>query len=116
MVQDGRRLLSLAEQGEEQYPEQAEAIQTDAALLRRLITQDVEEKPEGGCQVKSGTEKNRGISVHDPEMRHGRKRASKRLNGQKAAVAVEMERQLISAVEGLAGKAGSPAKRVGSVQ
>jgi hypothetical protein len=36
MVQDGRRLLSLAEQGEEQHPEQAEAIQTDAALLRRL--------------------------------------------------------------------------------
>src|SRR5216683_2760161 len=78
MVQDGRRLLSLAEQGEEQHPEQAEAIQTDAALLRRLITQDVEEKPEGGCQVKSGTEKNRVISVHDPEMRHGRKSASKR--------------------------------------
>src|SRR6266852_4994888 len=106
MVQDGRRLLSLAEQGEEQHPEQAEAIQTDAALLRRLITQDVEEKPEGGCQVKSGTEKNRVISVHDPEMRHGRKSASKRFNGHKAAVAVEMESQLISAVEVLAGNAG----------
>jgi hypothetical protein len=34
MVQDGRRLLSLAERGEEQHPEQAEAIQTDAAFLR----------------------------------------------------------------------------------
>jgi hypothetical protein len=59
IVQDGRRLLSLAEQGKEQHPEHAEAIQSDAALLRRLITQDVEEKPEGGCQVKSGTEKDR---------------------------------------------------------
>jgi hypothetical protein len=29
IVQDGRRLLSLAEQGKEQHPEQAEAIQTD---------------------------------------------------------------------------------------
>src|SRR5216684_3024663 len=110
IVQDGRRLLSLAEQGEEQHPEQAEAIQTDAALLRRLITQDVEEKPEGGCQVKSGTEKNRVISVHDPEMRHGRKSASKRFNGHKAAVAVEMESQLISAVEVLAGNAGDQEK------
>src|SRR6202011_1951659 len=114
MVQDGRRLLSLAEQGEEQHPEQAEAIQTDAALLRGLITQDVEEKPEGGCQVKSGTEKNRVISVHDPEMRHGRKSASKRFNGHKAAVAVEMESQLISAV--LAGNAGDQEKALELVQ
>src|SRR5712692_4436251 len=115
MVQDGRRLLSLAEQGEEQHPEQAEAIQTDAALLRRLITQDVEEKPEGGCQVKSGTEKNRVISVHDPEMRHGRKSASKRFNGHKAAVAVEMESQLITGVEVLAGNAGDQEKALALV-
>ena len=53
--------LSLAEQGKEQHPEQAEAIQTDAALLRRLIAQDVEEKPAGGCQVNAGTEKDRVI-------------------------------------------------------
>jgi len=106
IVQDGRRLLSLAEQGEEQHPEQAEAIQSDAALLRRLIAQDVEEKPEGGFQVKSGTAQDRVLSVHDPEMRHGRKSASKRFNGHKAAVAVEMDNQLISAVEVLAGNAG----------
>jgi hypothetical protein len=60
MVQDGRRLLSGAEKAEEQYPEQAEGIEAAAALLKRLITQDVEEKPEGGCQVKEGTEKDRG--------------------------------------------------------
>src|SRR6266478_2650340 len=116
IVQDGRRLLSLAEQGKEQHPEHAEAIQSDAALLRRLITQDVEEKPEGGCQVKSGTEKDRVLSVHDPEMRHGRKSASKRFNGHKAAVAVEMESQLISAVEVLAGNAGDQEKALELVQ
>jgi hypothetical protein len=116
IVEDGRRLLSLAEQGEEQHPEQAEAIQSDAALLRRLIAQDVEEKPEGGCQVKSGTAKDRVISVHDPEMRHGRKSASKRFNGHKAAVAVEMDSQLISAVEVLAGNAGDQEKALELVQ
>lgn len=116
IVQDGRRLLNLAEQGKEQHPEQAEAIQSDAALLRRLITQDVEERPEGGCQVKSGTEKDRVVSVHDPEMRHGRKSASKRFNGHKAAVAVEMESQLISAVEVLAGNAGDQEKALALVQ
>ncbi len=72
----------------------------------RLIAQDVEEKPGGGFQVKSGTAKDRVLSVHDPEMRHGRKSASKRFNGHKAAVAVEMESQLITGVEVLAAMLG----------
>ena len=50
------------------------------------------------------------VSVHDPEMRHGRKSASKRFNGHKAAVALEMESQLISGVEVLAGNAGDQEK------
>jgi len=110
IVQDGQRLLSLAEQARHEYPEHAEAIQADAALLERLIRQDVEEKPGGGCQIKEGTEKDRLISVHDPEMRHGRKSASKTFNGHKAAVAVDMESQLICGVEVLAGNAGDQEK------
>jgi len=42
------------------HPQQAETIAAAAALLRRLIAQDVEEKPEGGCQIKEGTEKRPG--------------------------------------------------------
>jgi hypothetical protein len=110
IVQDGRRLLSLAEKARQEHPEHAEAIQADASLLERLIRQDVEEKPGGGCQVKEGTEKDRLISVHDPEMRHGRKSASKRFNGHKAAVAVDMESQLVCGVEVLAGNAGDQEK------
>ena len=110
IVEDGRRLLSLAEQAQHEHPEHAEAIQADAALLERLIRQDVEEKPGGGCQVKEGTEKDRLISVHDPEMRHGRKSASKTFNGHKTAVAVDMDSQLICGVEVLAGNAGDQEK------
>ena len=106
IVQDGRRLLSLAEKAQQEHPEHAEAIRADAALLERLIRQDVEEKPGGGCQIKEGTEKDRLISVHDAEMRHGRKSASKRFNGHKAAVAVDMESQLICGVDVLSGNAG----------
>ena len=51
----------------------------------------MEDNPGGGYQVKQGTAKDRLISVHDPEMRHGRKSASKRFNGHKTAVAVELE-------------------------
>jgi Transposase DDE domain/Transposase domain (DUF772) len=110
IVQDGRRLLSLSEQARQEHPEHAEAIQADAALLERLIRQDVEEKPGGGCQIKEGTEKDRLISVHDPEMRHGRKSASKTFNGHKTAVAVDMDSQLICGVEVLAGNAGDQEK------
>jgi len=110
IVQDGRRLLSLSEQARQQHPEHAAAIQADAALLERLIRQDVEEKPGGGCQIKEGTEKDRLISVHDPEMRHGRKSASKTFNGHKTAVAVDMDSQLICGVNVLAGNAGDQEK------
>jgi hypothetical protein len=110
IVQDGRRLLGLADQARGEHPEQSEAIEADAALLERLIRQDVEEKPSGGCQIKQGTEKDRLISVHDPEMRHGRKSASKTFNGHKTAVAVDMESQLICGVEVLAGNAGDQEK------
>jgi DDE family transposase len=45
------------------------------------------------------------VSVHDPEMRHGRKSARKRFDGHKAAVAVDTDEQLITAVAVLAGNA-----------
>jgi hypothetical protein len=106
----------VAEKLKEQHAEQGEGIEGEAALLRRLIAQDVEEKPGGGCQVKSGTAKDRVVSVHDPEMRHGRKSASKRFNGHKAALAVEMESQLISGVEVLAGNAGDQEKALALVE
>ena len=70
------------------HPEQAEAIAASAAPLQRLIAQDADEKPEGGCQIQPGTEKDRVVSVEDQEMRHGRKSASQRFDGHKAAVAV----------------------------
>jgi len=110
IVQDARRLLGWAEQAQAAHPEQAETIAAAAALLQRLIAQDIEEKPDGGCQIKKGTEKDRVVSVPDPEMRHGRKSASQRFNGHKAAVAVDMESQLIGAVEVLAGNAGDQEK------
>ena len=49
--------------------------------------------------------KDRLLSVHDPEMRHGRKSASKRFNGHKAAMAVDTDEPIITAVAVLAGNA-----------
>ena len=45
------------------------------------------------------------VSVHDPEMRHGHKSSSRRFDGHKAAIVVDTDTRLITAVEVLAGNA-----------
>ncbi len=49
--------------------------------------------------------KDRILSVHDPEMRHGRKSSRKRFDGHKAEVVVGTDSQMIAAVEVLPGNA-----------
>ena len=73
-------------------------------LLGRLLLKDVE-RTEGGADLKCWEgSRDRILSVHDLEMRHGHK-SSRRFNGQKAAVAVDADSQLITAVEALPGNA-----------
>ena len=55
--------------------------------------------------LKDGVSRDRMMSVHDPEMRHGRKSSSKRFDGHKAAIVVDTDTQLITAVEVLPGNA-----------
>ena len=45
------------------------------------------------------------LSVHDPEMRHGHKSSHRRFNGHKAAIVVDTDSQLITAVDVLPGNA-----------
>ena len=83
----------------------AEATLLEAAgLLSRVLLQDVERSSDGPA-LKQGVAKDRLLSVHDPEMRHGRKSASKRFDGHKAAVAVDTDEPIITAVTVLAGNA-----------
>jgi hypothetical protein len=80
------------------------AVAEAARLLSRVLCQDVERR-ESGPVIRVGTAPDRVVSVHDPEMRHGRKSARKRFDGHKAAVAVDTDDQLITAVNVLAGNA-----------
>jgi len=75
-----------------------------AELMKQLSSQDVG-RDEGKVTLKEGVARDRVVSVHDPEMRHGRKSSSRRFDGHKAAIAVDAESQLITAVEVLAGNA-----------
>lgn len=107
IVADADRLLeqarnargALADGGAEDN-----ALVEAAGLLSRVLCQDVERK-EAGPTIRAGTAPDRLVSVHDPEMRHGRKSARTRFDGHKAAVAVDADAQLITAVDVLAGNA-----------
>ena len=84
---------------------QRQGIVEAAELLGQLLLQDVE-RQEDGPALKDGVSRDRIPSVHDPEMRHGRKSSSKRFDGHKAAVVVDTDSQLVTAVDILPGNAG----------
>ena len=107
IVADADRLLELSRQAQGELPEDGEERQrivAAAELLGQLLLQDVE-RAEGGVSLKDGVSRDRMMSVHDPEMRHGHKSSSRRFDGHKAAIVVDTDSQLITAVEVLPGNA-----------
>lgn len=107
IVADAQRLMALAQEMRASLAEQAPERQqiVDAGqLLGQLIDQDVD-LTGGQAKLKEGVSRDRIVSVHDPEMRHGRKSSAKRFDGHKAAIAVDAESQLITAVDVLPGNA-----------
>lgn len=108
IVADADLVLELARQAQGRLPEESadrKRIVEAAELLGQLLLQDVEREDEG-LALKKGVSKDRIPSVHDPEMRHGRKSSSNRFDGHKAAVAVDTDSQLVTAVDILPGNAG----------
>ena len=107
IVADADRLLGLSRQAQEALPEgspERQGIVAAAELLGQLLLQDVERTGDG-ISLKDGVSKDRMMSVHDPEMRHGHKSSSRRFDGHKAAIVVDTDSQLITAVEVLPGNA-----------
>lgn len=71
-----------------------------AQLLRELIGQDFELDADDVPRLRRGTAKDRILSVHDPEMRHGRKSHSQRFDGYKIHAAARVGTQpLLMAIE-----------------
>ncbi len=108
IVADADRLLELVRVTRRGLaagsPHETELVAA-AGVLARILAQDIERREENGPSLKQGVAPDRLISVHDPEMRHGRKSSSHRFNGHKAQVAVDTDSQLITAVEVLPGNA-----------
>jgi hypothetical protein len=82
-------------------PEVAEA----AGLLSQVVLQDVEGTSDGPA-VRQGVAPDRVVSHSDPEMRHGRKSASRRFDGHKLDVIIDEASELVLGVDVRAGNAG----------
>jgi transposase len=69
-------------------------------LLVRIIDQDIDEAPEdgGGPAIRHGVTSDRVCSVVDPEMRHGRKTSSQRIDGYKSHVLTDHDTELVLGV------------------
>ena len=107
IVADADRLLEVARQAQEALGEgspERQDIVAAAELLGQLLIQDVECTGDG-IGLKDGVSRDRMMSVHDPEMRHGHKSSRRRFDGHKAAIVVDTDTQLITEVEVLPGNA-----------
>ena len=115
LVADADRLLALARPAWVELPEdsaQRQSIVDGAELLGQLLLQDIERQngdvdadADDGVSIRDGVSRDRMPSVHDPEMRHGHKSSRRRFNGHKAAIVVDTDSQLITAVDVLPGNA-----------
>ena len=107
IVRDADRLLELSRQAQGELAEdgaERQQIVVAAELLGQLLLQDVE-RTDDGVGLKDGVSRDRMMSVHDPEMRHGHKSSRRRFDGHKAAIVVDTDTQMITAVEVLPGNA-----------
>jgi len=77
------------------------AVREPADLLAQVIDQDVEadDSGEGNPQIRQGVARDRVISHSDPEMRHGRKSASRRFDGHKLDVITDEDSEMVLGVE-----------------
>lgn len=103
IVSDARRLLDMASGHGDK------ALQA-SDLLAKLLLQDIEDTKtptgETNSRIKQGTARDRIASATDPDGRHGRKSSSKKFVGSKASIAVDIDSQLITALDVIPGNAG----------
>ena len=97
--------MELSRQAQGELPEDSaerQQIVVAAELLGQLLLQDVE-RTDDGVSLRDGVSRDRMMSVHNPEMRHGQKSSRRRFDGHKAAIVVDTDTQLVTAVEVLPG-------------
>jgi transposase len=104
VAQDAERALRAVEAEPELLS--TASVAEAARLLRELIGQDFALDADDIPRLRRGTGGDRVLSVHDPEMRHGRKSRSRRFDGYKIHAAASAAVPLLTAVEVTPANAG----------
>jgi len=76
-----------------------------AALLTKVVGQDLEEREDGVFRIARRVAVDRVISVVDPEARHGHKTSARGFDGYKAHLAIDPDSELITATTVTVGNA-----------
>jgi Transposase DDE domain/Transposase domain (DUF772) len=103
LVELAARLLGEAAASEELAGD--EEVAEAAGLLSQVVLQDLTDGDDG-VEIRQGVAPDRVISHSDPEMRHGRKSASRRFDGHKLDVMTDEASELVLGVDLRAGNAG----------
>jgi len=74
------------------------AVANGLAAARQVRDQDVVGDEQGVARIRQGVAKDRRISIQDPQMRHGRKTKSVRIDGDKRHVLTDLDTELVPAV------------------
>jgi hypothetical protein len=74
------------------------AVAAGRAAARQVRDQDTVVDQDGVRQIRQGVAKDRRISIQDPQMRHGRKTKSQRIDGYKRHVLTDLDTGLVCAV------------------
>jgi len=90
LVADSKKVLAAAEA--------AGVASEEVELLAKVLKENVEEG-DAGVQIPQKVPRGRTTSVHDPDMRHGRKANGKLYTGHKVHVATATESRLLTAIE-----------------
>jgi hypothetical protein len=89
----------LTGQSQAEVPEPIQQkAEESLAVARQVKAQDVTFGPQGQASLVKGVAKERRISIEDPEMRHGRKSRSQKINGYKRHVLRDLDSGLVRAV------------------
>jgi transposase len=75
------------------------AVKEQADLLAQVVAQDVTQDEDGDPEIRQGVASDRIVSHSDPEMRHGRKSASRRFDGHKLDLISDENSELILGVD-----------------
>lgn len=77
-----------------------------AGMLAQVVSQDTELDDQANPTIRQGVARDRVISSSDPEMRHGRKSASRKFDGYKMDVMTDEATELVLGMEVRPGNAG----------